>query len=196
MTSNPTKQQLSRRSTIAALTGAGLGIALASTRTVGAQETDLASHPIVGTWLVRTPDGALGVSHMSADGTWTHGGALFGPPGPDGAITFMSEQNGVWEPDPENERGIHFVSVQGMFDASGAYIGTRIIDGYPVVSEDGQTILDDWSKSNFTIRDANDEVVEVIHPGETGAPPIAGVRLTPGELVFPPLHAPAATPEG
>lgn len=194
MTSNPTKQQLNRRSTIAALTGAGLGIALASTRTAAAQETDLASHPMVGTWLVRTPDGSLGVNFCWPDGRWMHAGSPLGAPAPDGMLTYISAQNGVWEPDPENDRGIHFVSVQAMFDASGAYTGTWIIDGYPSVSDDGQTLSDDWSKSFITIRDANDEEIEVIRPGETGAPPIAGVRLAPGELAFPPLHAPAATP--
>lgn len=196
MTSNPTTDQVNRRATIAALTGASLGMALGSVRTAGAQDADLASHPMVGTWLVRTPDGSLGVNFCWPNGQWMHAGSPLGMPAPDGKVPYMSAQNGVWEPDPENERGIHFVSVQGMFDASGAYTGTWIVDGYPYVSNDGQTLGDDWSRSFITLRDANDDVIEVIHPSETGAPPIAGVRLTPGELVFPPLHAPAATPEG
>jgi hypothetical protein len=194
MTSNPTKQQLNRRSTIAALTGTGLGIALAATRTAAAQDTDLANHPMVGTWLVRTPDGSVGVNYCRPDGTFMHTGSPL-TPAADGTVTYQSAQNGVWEPDPEIERGIHFVSIQGMFDPTGAYIGTFIVDGYPGVSEDGQSMGDDWAKTFITIRDANDEVIEVVRPGETGAPPIAGVRLTPGELTFPPLHAPAATPE-
>jgi hypothetical protein len=194
MSPNQSKQQFNRRSTIAALTGAGLGMALAATRTVAAQDADLASHPMVGTWLVRTPDGSLGINYCRPDGTWTHTGSPLMPPA-DGAITYMAAQNGLWEPDPENELGIHFVSIQGMFDASGIYIGTWIIDGYPTVSEDGQRQSDDWSKSFITIRDANDEVLQEIRDDGT-TPHIAGVRLTPGELVFPPLHAPAATPEG
>jgi hypothetical protein len=168
-------------------------MAMAVTRTAGAQETDFASHPMVGTWLVRTPDGSLGVNYCRLDGTWSHTGAPLMPPA-EGTVTYIAAQNGLWEPDPENEWGIHFVSIQGMFDASGVYIGTWIIDGYPTVSEDGQTLSDDWAKSFITIRDANDEVINVIRDDGT-IPPIASVRLTPGELVFPPLHAPAATPE-
>jgi hypothetical protein len=193
MSSNVAKQQFNRRSTIAALTGAGLGVALAATRPAFAQETDLASHPMVGTWLVRTPDGSLGVNYCRPDGTWTHTGSPVSPPA-DGTITYLSAQNGLWEPDPENDLGIHFVSIQGMFDDSGAYIGTWIIDGYPTLSEDGQTIGDDWSRSSITVRDANDEVINEIRDDGT-TPPIVGLRLTPGEVVFPPLHASAATPE-
>jgi hypothetical protein len=194
MTSNHSHSQFTRRSSIAALTAAGLGMALASTRTAGAQETDLAGHPMVGNWLVRTPDGSLGVNHCRPDGTWTHTGAPL-TAAPEGTVTYQSLQNGVWEPDPENERGIHFVSIQGLYDTGGAYVGTFIIDGYPIVSEDGQTISDDWSRSVLTTRDANDEVIDELHL-DPSTPPIAGVRLTPGELVFPPLHTAEATPEG
>jgi hypothetical protein len=193
MTSNASKQQFNRRSTIAAITGAGLGMAFAATRTVAAQESDLASHPMVGTWLVRTPDGSLGVNYCRPDGTWSHTGSPTSPPA-DGTITYMAAQNGLWEPDPENDLGIHFLSIQGMFDATGLYIGTWIIDGYPTVSEDGQTLSDDWTRSYITIRDANDEVLQEIRDDGT-TPHIAGVRLAPGALVFPPLHAAAATPE-
>lgn len=193
MSTTPTKQQFNRRSTIAALTGAGLGIALATTGTAVAQETDHASHPMVGTWLVRTPDGSLGVNYCRPDGTWSHTGSPTSPPA-DGTITYLAAQNGLWEPDPENELGIHFVSIQGMFDDTGLYTGTWIIDGYPTVSEDGQTLSDDWTKSYITIRDANDEVINEIRDDGT-TPHIAGVRLAVGQVVFPPLHEPAATPE-
>jgi hypothetical protein len=195
MSSNQPTHQVNRRATIAAITGAGLGMALAATRSAGAQETDLADHPLVGAWLVRTPDGSLGINYVRPDGTWAHTGSPMGMPAPDGTLTYQSAQNGVWEPDPENERGIHFVSIQGLYDASGAYIGTFIINGYPSLSDDGLTQGDDWSKSFITIRDANDEVLQEIRDDGT-TPPIIGVRLTPGELVFPPLHGSAATPEG
>ncbi len=167
---------------------------LASTRTVGAQDADLTDHPMVGTWLVRTPDGSVGVSYMRADGTWMHSGSPL-MAAPDGTLSYQSAQNGLWEPDPANEWGIHFVSIQSLFDPTGAYIGTWIIDGYPSANEDGQTMGDDWAKSFITVRDANDEVVNVIRDDGT-TPPIIGVRMTLGELVFPPLHASAATPEG
>ncbi len=194
MTSHASHQQVNRRSTIAALAGASVGMALATTRTVGAQDTALADHPIVGTWLVRVPDGSLGVNYVLPDGKWMHIGSPLGMPAPDGTTIYQSGQVGVWEPDPENEQGIHFVSIQALFDTAGAYTGTFIVDGYPSVSEDGQTQGDDWSRSYITIRDVNDEVVNVIRDDGT-TPPIVGVRLTPGEIIFPPLHAPAATPE-
>jgi hypothetical protein len=73
--------------------------------------------------------------------------------------------------------------------------GTFIIDGYPSVSEDGHTQGVDWSRSYITTRDVNDEVATVIRDDGT-TPPIVGVRLTPGEIVFPPLHAPTVAPEG
>lgn len=117
-------------------------------------------------------------------------------PAPDGTVGFASLQTGVWEPDPENERGIHFVSIQGSYDANGVYTGTVTIDGYPVVSEDGQTVSDDWSRSTMTFRDANDEVFQMVQPGDRDDPPIAGVRLSASDVIFPPLHATAATPEG
>src|SRR3712207_8577442 len=44
--------------------------------------------------------------------------------------------------------------VQIHSNAEGTYVGSVTVDGYPVVSEDGQTILDDQSQGKITIRDA------------------------------------------
>jgi len=194
MPSTSQDRVVSRRTALAGLGATGLGVALTSSATAQeASPSDVSNHPMVGTWLVRTPDGSLGISYVRADGTWQHAGSPIMPT-PDGTFTYQSAQNGAWEPDPENARGIHFVSVQALFDSAGAYIGTFIINGYPSVSDDGEALGDDWAKSFITIRDASDEVINEIRDDGT-TPPIAGVRLTLGELVFPPLPAPAATPE-
>jgi hypothetical protein len=193
MISHSTTQQLTRRSTIAAFTGAGLGMALAATRTASAQETDLASHPMVGAWLVRTLDGAVGPGYFHPDGTFVHSSSPVSL-GPDGTVISMSPQNGVWEPDPENERGVHFTSIQSTFDMTGAYTGTWTIDGYPSANDDGATFSDDWARSTVTIRDASNAVITVL--GNDGSlPVIAGVRMHVGEPVFPESGTTGATPE-
>jgi hypothetical protein len=184
---------VSRRTTIAALTAAGLGVALSSARPVAAQDPGMADHPMVGTWLVRTLDGAVGPSYIQANGAFIHSGSPVSV-GPDGSVSYMSPQNGLWEPDPENERGIHFTSIQSTFDMTGAYTGTWTIDGYPVASEDGETFSDDWARSTVTIRDATNAVVAVL--GNDGSMPvIAGVRMHVGEPPFPESGTTGATPQ-
>jgi hypothetical protein len=193
MTSNESKQQINRRSTIAALSGAGLGMALAFTRSAAAQEPDHASHPMVGAWLVRTLDGAVGPGYFHPDGTFVHSGSPVSV-GPDGTVSYMSPQNGLWEPDPENERGVHFTSIQSTFDMTGSYTGTWTIDGFPIASDDGETFGDDWARSTVTIRDATNAVIAVL--GNDGSlPVIAGVRMHVGEPVFPESGTTGATPE-
>jgi hypothetical protein len=193
MSSNASKQQFNRRSTIAALTGAGLGMALATSRAVGAQDTNLAEHPIAGAWLVRTLDGAVGPGYFHPDGTFIHSGSPVSV-GPDGTVSYMSPQNGVWEPDPENERGVHFTSIQSTFDMTGAYTGTWTIDGFPIASADGETFGDDWARSTVTIRDISNAVIAVL--GNDGSlPVIAGVRMHVGEPVIPESGTTGATPE-
>ncbi len=195
MTSNPTGSRITRRTSVAALAAASLAMAATTARPAFAQDTDLAAHPMAGNWLVRTPDGSIGVAFFRPDGTFnfSNGGAV--TVNPDGSFTYMSEQAGVWGPDPENERGVHFISVQSRFDAAGAYIGTWITDGYPSVSEDGLNLVDDWSRSFITLRDANDEVIDVLRNDSATTPPIIGVRLSVDGFQIPPVAAPPATPE-
>ena len=88
---------------------------------------------------------------------------------------------GTWEAD--SDRRGHFTATQLLSDASGAFLGSVTVDGYPEVSEDGQTFVDDGSKVMVTIRDATGAVVQQI-PG-AGAPPVTGIRMAPGAPGFP-----------
>ena len=190
MSTSKTTQAVSRRAALAGLGAGGLGLALAATQAASAQDATpdaRAGHPIVGVWNVVTPNGpAPGV--FSADGTCVI--AVPAPQtGPQG-VTFVSTQLGVWE--PVSERGIHFTSTQLHSDANGTYTGSVTVDGYPVVSEDGQTILDDLSQTVATIRDAAGAIVQQI-PG-AGSPPVIGVRMAVGSPGFPVGTPAAATP--
>jgi hypothetical protein len=147
----------------------------------------MAGHPIVGTWNAMTPGGpALAV--FAADGT-----VIIVVPatqaGPQG-VTFVSAQPGTWE--PISARGVHFTGVQLHSDASGTYTGSVTIDGYPVVSEDGQTLLDDQAQGKFTLRDAAGAVVQEM--ATAGAPPVTGTRMGVGSPAFPAGTPTTATP--
>jgi hypothetical protein len=147
-----------------------------------------ANHPIIGAWLVAAPTGtALAV--FSADGTNIQGvpTAQAGP----GGVTFTGAQVGTWE--PLDERRIHFTGVQLLTDASGAFVGSVTIDGHPVVSEDGQTLVDDAPETTIAIRDATHTVIEVITP-YPGGPPATGVRMGVGAPGFPEGTPTAGTP--
>jgi hypothetical protein len=73
--------------------------------------------------------------------------------------------------------------VQIHSDAEGNYVGSVTIDGYPVVSEDGQSLLDDQSQGTITIRDAAGAVVQEMPTA--GAPPVTGIRMGAGAPGFP-----------
>jgi hypothetical protein len=188
MTQSRTITSLSRRS---ALAGAGaLGLALAARgQTAHAQDADaMAGHPIVGVWNVITPGGPApgmffpdGTVLIAVQATQT------GPWG----VTFVSAQPGTWE--PVGERDVHFTGVQLHSDANGTFVGSVTIDGYPVVSEDGQTLLDDQSRGTITIRDAAGAIVQEVPTA--GAPPVTGVRMGVGAPGFPVATPTAATPE-
>jgi hypothetical protein len=192
MNSTGTTTPVSRRFALAGLGAGGLGLALATTaRQMSAQDTTaeaMANHPILGAWMVAAPTGlALAVFH--ADGTNVQGvpTAQAGPQG----VTFTGAQVGTWE--PVGERGIHFTGVQLLTDATGAFVGSITIDGHPVVSEDGQTIVDDAPETTITMRDAAHNVVEVVTPYPGGVP-ATGVRMGVGAPGFPEGTPGTATP--
>jgi hypothetical protein len=177
---------VTRRTALAGIGAGGLGLALAAAaRPAAAQDADaMANHPIVGVWNVMTPGGP-------APGIFLPNGIALTTPqvtqaGPNGA-TFCASQAGVWE--PVGERGVHFTGVQIHSDADGSYTHSVTIDGYPVVSEDGQSLLDDQSQGMITIRDANGTVVDQFPAA--GAPPVTGTRMAVGAPGFP---EPTATP--
>jgi hypothetical protein len=181
MTPFRTRDSISRRSALAGLGAGGLGLALASTtRHTAAQDAsaDMANHPIVGAWNVITPSGPS-LAVFSADGTNVQGlpATQAGPNG----VTFVGPQVGTWE--PISERGIHFTGIQLHSDATGVFTGTVTIDGYPVVSEDGMTLLDDQSQVMITIRDAAGAILQQFPA--SGDPPVTGTRMGVGAPGFP-----------
>jgi hypothetical protein len=145
----------------------------------------LADHPLTGDWMAmanRPPPGAPQVpapSHFGADGSVL----LVFPPTQVGmqGVEFVSPHVGTWEAD--SDRRGHFTATQLLSDATGAFLGSVTVDGYPEVSEDGQTFLDDGSKVMVTIRDATGTIVQQM-PG-AGGPPVTGIRMAPGVPGFP-----------
>jgi hypothetical protein len=117
-----------------------------------------------------------------------HSGAPRDPSGAQG-VTFVGPQVGTCE--PTGPRSIHFTGVQLHSDVNGVFTGTVTIDGYPEVSEDGQTLVDDQSQVTITIRDAAGFIVQEV-PG-AGAPPVTGIRMGVGAPGFP-QNPGAATP--
>ncbi len=183
MTSSPLASPtgMNRRTALAhaGVAAAALGLSNRAGH-AAAQETPpgaLARHPIVGVWNVTTPAGPS-LAVFFADGTNIQGlpATQTGPSG----VTFVGPQVGTWE--PTGPRTIHFTGVQLHSDAAGVFTGTVTIDGYPEVSEDGQTLVDDQSRVTITIRDAAGAIVQEI-PG-VGAPPVTGVRMGVGSPGF------------
>lgn len=101
--------------------------------------------------------------------------------GPQG-ITIASGAAGVWE--STGERSSHFTVVQTLSNPDGLYLGTLTIDGFPTVSEDGMTFIDDSPESYVTIRDPAGNVVSVIE-GARVAQPVTGTRIVTGSPGFP-----------
>jgi hypothetical protein len=176
-----------RRSVLLAAVSGALTSAFAVSRTTGAQVATpdaMASHPIVGSWMVTTPAG-LAMAVFFADGTNIQGLPAT-MPGLQG-VTYVSTQVGTWV--PIDERRIHFTGVQLHTDANGTLVGTVTIDGHPTVSEDGQTLRDDNPESGPTIRDAAGNVTDVLR----GGPPATGVRMGVGNPGLPGTTSMAGT---
>jgi hypothetical protein len=186
-----------------ALAGAMMGGAVAETipgnglTALGAssQEEDspLAGHPMVGSWLVTTPGGPS-LALFAADGSVTMGiqPTQVGVMGVGNDVTFVGAEIGTWE--ATGERSAHFTALQVLSDVAGTYLGTVTIDGYPVASADGQTLLDDGSQGEITVRDATGAIVTVLGQGDESLPQITGVRMGVGEPGFPDATAANSTP--
>jgi hypothetical protein len=130
--------------------------------------------------MVSTPIGpSLAVFH--ADGTVVQGvpATQAGPQG----VTYVSPEVGVWE--PVDDRTIHFTATYWLSDATGAFTGSVTVDAHHTVSEDGQTLISDPDRSAVTIRDADNNVVDVIE----GGPPAIGTRMAVGAPGFPETEA-------
>jgi len=189
MPTQPTDRSLSRRTALAGLGATGLGLALGSSAT--AQEaslSDLAGHPLTGTWAALTPGGVVPQIH-GADGSLI---AAFPPNYVDPALglTFQGPALGRWEAD--GERTGHFTFIQALSDANGTYVGTAQLAAELEVGADGQT----WSgttSAHIIVRDAANNVL--IDQELSFDSPVTGTRIGATiESVVLPVVTPAATP--
>jgi hypothetical protein len=189
MPTQPTDRSLSRRTALAGLGATGLGLALGSSAT--AQEaslSDLAGHPLTGTWAALTPGGVVPQIH-GADGSLI---AAFPPNYVDPALglTFQGPALGRWEAD--GERTGHFTFIQALSDANGTYVGTAQLAAELEVGADGQT----WSgttSAHIIVRDAANNVL--IDQELSFDSPVTGTRIGATiESVGLPVVTPAATP--
>ncbi len=199
MTTNRRDTSLSRRTALAGLGAGSLGLALAATaRPAAAQDAaaEMASHPLVGTWLAGRAPNDITVAHWGPDGNMTTNLPTVGV-GPDGAIIYSDSSMGSWV--PVSDRGIHFIFTNRTYDATGALTGYFTVEGHPVASEDGMSFWDDAIEATVTLRDPNGVVVQSFG-GDGSVPPIGGVRLVPGKSGYEEMLAmlaaqQAATPE-
>jgi hypothetical protein len=183
---------LGRAGAVAAALGLGgrLGRAAAQEATPAA----LAGHPLTGTWLalanppLETDPQFAAPSLFAADGTvlLTFPLTQAGPQG----VLFNSASVGTWQAD--SDRRGHFTAVQVLSDAAGTFLGTTTVDGYPEVSADGQTFIDDGSRVMVTIRDPSGAIVQQF--SGAGARPVTAMRMGPGSPGFPAGTPTAGTP--
>lgn len=188
---------VSRRAALAGTGAASIGTGLALAGFPGraaAQDATLADHPMTGTWLAMAnpllPDAPQVAvpSVLAADGSVL----LMFPltqAGPQG-VQFNAAYVGTWEAD--DERRAHFTAVSVISDATGAFLGTVTVDGYPEASEDGQTFIDDGSRVVITVRDPAGAVVDQFP--DTSGRPVTGTRMGPGSPGFPAATPGAGTP--
>ena len=173
---------LNRRAALAAMVGL---VGLSGHTAAHGKKVDYSRHPLTGMWLAM-PNPALPENpQFPAPSLFTADGfTIFIFPltdlGPQGTI-FQTGFTGTWEPDGP-QRG-HFTGVQLLSDANGTFTGSVTVDGYPVVSEDGQPFIDDGSKVVVTIRDPSGAVVASF-PG-AGSRPVTAIRMSPGNPGFP-----------
>jgi hypothetical protein len=149
------------------------------------KKVNYSRHPLTGMWLAMVNPALPENPQVPSPALFTADGFLIGnfpiaDLGPQGTI-FQTGLAGTWEPDGRH-RG-HFTAVQLQSDANGTFTGSVTVDGYPVVSDDGQTFIDDGSKVIVTIRDPSGAVVASF-PG-AGGRPVTAIRMSPGNPGFP-----------
>jgi hypothetical protein len=196
---NVSKSGLSRRAALgsAGAIAAALGLGSQLGRAAAQDDTTdaMASHPIVGAWLFMnaTVPPSPSTAIFAADGSVVVESAVNYKDAARGLV-YASDLVGTWE--PTGPRSIHITGIVIESDANGVYTGTSTLDGYPVVSEDGQTWTDDGTQAKLTIRDAANAVVAVLGGGGGEppiTPPVVAARMRPGPLTFPPMPAAAGT---
>ncbi len=187
---------VSRRAALAGLGAGGLGAALAATARGGAAQdaaADMASHPLVGTWLSGTTPNDIALNYWGPDGSMTLQ-TIIVPGESEGSFVYNDQAMGVWE--PISARGIHITFTWTTRDATGAPIGSTTVEGFPVASEDGMSFLDDGTQVVVTLRDPTGVVTQVINT----VPRVIGVRVRPGKPGYEDVLAllaasPVATPQ-
>jgi hypothetical protein len=192
MSTNDPQHPLSRRTALAGLSAAGLGLALTATgRGASAQEEtgDLAGHPLTGTWAVWTLGGIVPQIH-GADGSLI----AASPPNyvdPALGLTFQGPALGRWEAD--GERTGHFTFIQALSDANGTYVGTFQLAAELEVGADGQTWSATTMSAHIIVRDAANNVL--IDQELSFDSPVTGTRIGATiESVVLPVVTPTATP--
>ena len=187
MTTQRSAPSVSRRTTLAALAGGSLALALGSRAAAAqAEPVDHTGHPLTGMWLAmanpplpESPQIPV-PSIFATDGTVVLSFPLI-QLGPNG-VQFNSAHVGVWE--PYDEQTGHFTATQSISDSEGTLISTVTVDGHPHVNPDGQSFIDDGSLVTVTIRDATGSVIAVVPPGTPGRP-VTAVRMSTGVSGFP-----------
>jgi hypothetical protein len=122
-------------------------------RTTAQEGSNLANHPLAGTWVVMSTGGLVPQTHH-ADGSFI---AAFPPNYVDPALglTFQGPGLGQWE--STGERTGRFTFLQALSDGAGTYVGTFQLAAELEVSEDGQS----WSGTNeahIIVRDASNAI--------------------------------------
>jgi hypothetical protein len=182
---------LTRRTALSGVGMAAAALGLSQVSAVTAQEatpSTMASHPIVGVWLNMnaTVPPSPSVSIYGADGSFVSVSPV-NYKDTERGVVYASDLIGTWE--PTGPRSIHLTGISMESDENAAFTGTFTLDGYPEVSEDGQTWADDGTQVKATLRDATNAVVAVIGGGGDQppiTPPVIATRMSPGPLVFPP----------
>lgn len=187
-----TELHMNRRIALGSVGAAAAALGLGAVTPAAAQEATpgaMATHPIVGTWLLMNasvpPSPTTTVFH--ADGSVMSISAVNYPDTARGVV-FASDLVGTWE--PISDFGVHITGISIESDANAVYSGTATLDAYPVVSADGQTWTDDGTQVKLTIRDTANAVVTVIGGGGDQppiTPPVKATRMLPRPLVFPPI---------
>jgi len=191
-----TRRTATRRTALAGLGAGGLGVALGTTVAhVSAQETSLAEHPLAGAWLAMVNPPSPDAPQFAAPSLFTPDGTvlLSWPPIQAGlaGVEYVSSYVGTWE--AYDERTGHFTAVQVIADATGVVTGSVTVDGHPMVSEDGQSFIDDGSLNTVTIRDGAGAVVLVV-PDAAAGRPVTATRMGVGQSSFPDGTPEAGTP--
>jgi hypothetical protein len=184
------RSNLSRRTALGAV-GAAAVLGLGHLSGAAAQEATpdaLANHPIVGVWLFinATVPPSPSTAIFAADGSVVIESTV-NYKDTERGVVYASDLIGTWE--PTGPRSIHLTGISIESDANALFTGTSTLDGYPEVSEDGQTWTDPGTQAQLTIRDATNAVVAVLGGGGDQppiTPPVMATRMSPGPLVFPP----------